>query len=100
MTAPVVSVSKIMAWCLPLLMMFLDQQQCHAWISSGQAARFAATQSRTTALFSSDVDSLSLVNVSNHEEEGEKMAKSIASWLDAEVRSVSVGWYCMNITIP
>jgi len=74
-------------------------QQCQAWTTTNpnyNGARFTRYQysssSRpTTLLFSSDsntgVDSFSLAGVDNHHEEGQKMAESIARWLDSEVCS-------------
>lgn len=73
---------------LVALFALIDQHLCHAWISSASPAPFGATHrpsSRTALFSSSNVESFSLASIDNHEEEGQKLAESIARWLDAEV---------------
>jgi len=76
---------KIAVICL-LASLVLVVPMCNAWISSPIVSRAAKPG---FVLFSTSegggIESLSLQHVSNHEEEGEKLAKSIAAWLDAEV---------------
>ena len=76
---------------LVALFALVDQHPCHAWISSASPPPFGAAQrpsSRTVLFSSSNVESISLASIDNHDEEGQKLAESIARWLDAEVRQV------------
>lgn len=65
-------------------------QETQAWANS--LPRGVATPRRQSMIvFNSNegVESYSLKDFENHMEEGEKMAKSIAAWLDAEVSFIS-----------
>jgi hypothetical protein len=74
-----------------LLAIFADQS--YGWMQRPPSAfvlrisssTCAPVKSRLVLQSTGSVDSVSLKELDNHEEDGQKMAKSIAAWLDAEV---------------
>lgn len=76
------------------LLLFTWLDGVSAWTTNGavllpRRAIFPSSRANT-ALYKDDsggVDSLNVENLKNHEEVGSKMAKSIVTWLDKEVRA-------------
>ncbi|CAB9519802.1 expressed unknown protein [Seminavis robusta] len=69
------------------LLAILAAKESQAWVQQNVLSRnsFKIGPTRVSpVVLRSSVDSVSLTGFENHEEEGTKMAKSIAAWLDSE----------------